>query len=131
MEISVARLSWGIENDLTQRVSLRDPVAVTRITLTSQRLDLVHWDRAIAVFESGSIGECDGDTGLRRSALPLEYVLGHRHGPQSGFPPPLRTRFLIVSDVTRPTWTNATLWSKPCRRASGKGSLFSRCLAEK
>ena len=51
MEISVARLSWGIENDLTQRVSLRDPVAVTRITLTSQRLDLVHWDRAIAVFE--------------------------------------------------------------------------------
>jgi len=31
LEITVACLSWGIDNNLTQRVSLRDPVAVARI----------------------------------------------------------------------------------------------------
>ena len=31
LEIAGACLSWGIDNNLTQRVSLRDPVAVARI----------------------------------------------------------------------------------------------------
>lgn len=31
LEIATACLSWGIDNNLTQRVSLRDPVAVARI----------------------------------------------------------------------------------------------------
>ncbi len=52
VEIAAACLSWGIDNNLTQRVSLRDPVAVARIkTLAAGSCVLV-----IAVWQgSGAI----------------------------------------------------------------------------
>jgi drug/metabolite transporter (DMT)-like permease len=52
VEIGAACLSWGIDNNLTQRVSLRDPVAVARIkTLAAGSCVLV-----IALFQrSGAI----------------------------------------------------------------------------
>ena len=49
LEIGGACLSWGIDNNLTQRLSLRDPVAVARIkTLTAGSCVL-----AIALWQGG------------------------------------------------------------------------------
>jgi uncharacterized membrane protein len=49
LEIAGACLSWGIDNNLTQRVSLRDPVAVARIkTLAAGSCVL-----AIALWQGG------------------------------------------------------------------------------
>jgi drug/metabolite transporter (DMT)-like permease len=52
VEIAAACLSWGIDNNLTQRVSLRDPVAVARIkTLAAGLCVLVIalWQRSGAI----------------------------------------------------------------------------------
>ncbi len=52
VEIAAACLSWGIDNNLTQRVSLRDPVAVARIkTLAagSCLLLIALWQRSGAI----------------------------------------------------------------------------------
>ena len=58
LEITVACLSWGIDNNLTQRVSLRDPVAVARIkTLAAGSCVLV-----IALWQGS--GEIPGATSL-------------------------------------------------------------------
>jgi len=58
LEITVACLSWGIDNNLTQRVSLRDPVAVARIkTLAAGSCVLV-----IALWQES--GEIPGATSL-------------------------------------------------------------------
>jgi drug/metabolite transporter (DMT)-like permease len=65
MEVAGACLSWGIDNNLTQRVSLRDPVAVARIkTLAAGScvLAIALWQRggqipgAIAMVCAGMVG---------------------------------------------------------------------------
>jgi drug/metabolite transporter (DMT)-like permease len=56
LEVSAACLSWGIDNNLTQRVSLRDPVAVARIKT------LAAGSGVIALWQSG--GAIPGATGL-------------------------------------------------------------------
>ena len=49
VEMAAACLSWGVDNNLTQRVSLRDPVAVARIkTLAAGSCTLV-----IALWQNG------------------------------------------------------------------------------
>jgi len=61
LEITVACLSWGIDNNLTQRVSLRDPVAVALIkTLAAGSCVLV-----IALWQGS--GEIQGVTSLVRA----------------------------------------------------------------
>ena len=50
LEISGACLSWGIDNNLTQRLSLRDPVAIARIKTMAAGLCVL----AIAVLYGGA-----------------------------------------------------------------------------
>jgi len=50
LEISGACLSWGIDNNLTQRVSLRDPVAIARIKTLAAGMCLL----GIALLHGGS-----------------------------------------------------------------------------
>jgi drug/metabolite transporter (DMT)-like permease len=65
MEIAAACLSWGVDNNLTQRVSLRDPVAVGRIkTLAAGSCVLVialwlgngHIPFATSLVYAGAVG---------------------------------------------------------------------------
>jgi drug/metabolite transporter (DMT)-like permease len=65
IEIAAACLCWGIDNNLTQRISLRDPVAVARIkTLAAGMCLLVlalwtgegHLPRPTAFISAGAVG---------------------------------------------------------------------------
>ncbi len=65
LELAAACLCWGIDNNLTQRISLRDPVAVARIkTLAAGACLLVlglwtgggHLPRKIAFISAGAVG---------------------------------------------------------------------------
>ncbi len=65
LELAAACLCWGIDNNLTQRISLRDPVAVARIkTLAAGACLLVlslwtgggHLPRTTALISAGAVG---------------------------------------------------------------------------
>ena len=78
LEITVACLSWGIDNNLTQRVSLRDPVAVARIKTLAALVRARH--RALAGKRGNSRSDEPGMRGRRGSALLWSQHRSRREG---------------------------------------------------
>lgn len=80
IEIAAARLCWGIDNNLTQRISLRGPVAVARIkTLAGGTCVFVlalwtgegHLSATTALFSTATVGALRDQYGVGSESASL------------------------------------------------------------